>query len=204
MIAVVDYGLGNLSSVRKTFEALDKEVEITTEAEILRRSELIVLPGMGAFGKGMQRLMELGLNQTLKELVMTEKKPLLGICLGMQLLADKGFEFGKHKGLGFIGGEVRRLEIDNLRIPHMGWNDIVPKDSLFDGINATDPSFYFAHSYHFIPSEGSSIAATADYGREFVCALRKEHIFATQFHPEKSQTNGLILLRNLLKCLKKD
>jgi imidazole glycerol-phosphate synthase subunit HisH len=203
MISIVDYRVGNLSSVLRAFEALDEEAVITSDPEAIRRSELIVLPGMGAFGNGMRNLLELGLADLIRILVIAEKRPLLGICLGMQLLGDRSYEFGEHKGLGIISGEVQRLEAGQHRLPHMGWNEVMARDPMFEGIRLSDSSFYFAHSYHLIPSDSSAIAATTIYGNEFVSAVRKDNVFAVQFHPEKSQANGLILLGNIIRCSRK-
>jgi len=200
MIVIIDYNIGNLSSIQKAFKAAGSSTVITSEKAEIESADAIVLPGMGSFGHGMQNLEELGLIPILKKAVLENKKPLLGICLGMQLLATRGFEFGEHKGLDFIKGEVRQIEAD-LRLPHMGWNDIKPRSAMFDGLNENDPSFYFAHSFHFIPEDDKDIAATTNYGIDMVSALDKDNIFATQFHPEKSQNNGIKVLKNFIaKC----
>lgn len=203
MIAVVDYGSGNLHSVAKAFEAIGAEVRIASVPADLERAERIVLPGVGSFAEGMGSLRASGLVAALTEQVLERRKPFLGVCLGMQMLADEGSEDGVHAGLGWIHGRVVPLKPSDpsLKIPHMGWNEVAPAAAakeLFAGLPGK-ASFYFAHSYRFDCAENVAVAATVEYGDPLVAAVLKGNIFATQFHPEKSQHLGLLLLRNFLK-----
>lgn len=201
MIVVVDYGMGNLHSVAKAFEAIGGSVVISGKPEDLRRAERIVLPGVGAFADGIKNLGKAGLLEVLKDEA-AKGKPLLGICLGMQMLAEEGSENGAHQGLGLIEGRVVALKPADaqLKIPHMGWNNIAPgagSVSFFKGMSAS-PTFYFAHTYYMECAKPETVAATCDYGGVFTAAIQKGNIFATQFHPEKSQQNGLRLLRHFV------
>lgn len=197
MIAILDYGMGNRASVQKALRFLGHDSVITADpAEIASASNLI-LPGVGAFGDGMKAIRERGLDHVMREET-AKGKPLLGICLGMQLLASKGEEGGAHEGLGFIPGTVKRISAGDLRVPHVGWNDVVPKNGggLFKG---TEPNvFYFVHSFALVPDDESDVIATCDYGSPFVAAVRKGNVMGVQFHPEKSQASGLRLLKNFL------
>jgi imidazole glycerol-phosphate synthase subunit HisH len=201
MIIVVDYDICNLKSVAHALELFGEKVLISNKKEDLKDSEKIVLPGVGAFSEGMGNLKRLGLIEPLTDEVMKERKPFLGICLGMQLLATSGFEGGMTQGLNWIPGEVRKLNpVDrNTRVPHMGWDEITVKQDnpFFPGLKR-GKDFYFAHSFHFTPSSNECVVATCDYAGGFVAAVQKDNIFATQFHPEKSQENGLKLLENFL------
>jgi imidazole glycerol-phosphate synthase subunit HisH len=200
MIAVVDYGMGNLHSVRSALEAAGVNVTVTSRPEDLREAERIVLPGVGAFGECVSNLHASGLVGALTEEVLEKRKPLLGICVGLQVLATAGEENGLAPGLGWLPGVVRRLDVRdrNLKVPHTGWNDVVPvvDTPLLGGFRY--PAFYFTHSYHFVPDDPSLVAATADHGGRVTAAVLARNIFATQFHPEKSQRNGLRLLENFL------
>ncbi|MCS6800884.1 MAG: imidazole glycerol phosphate synthase subunit HisH [Chloroflexota bacterium] len=200
MIAIVDYGMGNLHSVRHAFELVGAEVRVTRDPEELYAAERIVLPGVGAFGECVKNLEASGLRAVLAELVLERGTPFLGICLGMQVLATLGEEFGRHEGLGWVPGVVRRFAGEGLRIPHVGWNEIAPQieSPLFRGLGHA-PCFYFVHSYHFVPDDPRVVAATCDYGGPFPAAILSRNIFATQFHPEKSQAVGLRLLENFLE-----
>ncbi|MBU0766664.1 imidazole glycerol phosphate synthase subunit HisH [Patescibacteria group bacterium] len=203
MIAIVDYGMGNLQSVANAVEALGVDFEITNEAKKLQDADGIILPGVGAFGDGMKNLCKLKLVDLLREEIIEKKKPYLGICLGLQFLVDKGYEKGEHEGFGWIKGEVKLMEPDDpkIKVPHMGWNNIeIKKDSeIFKGLKE-DPVFYFIHSFSFVldPEEVDIITSTASHGLEIVASLQKGNIFATQFHPEKSQTAGLLVLKNFI------
>jgi len=200
-VAVVDYGMGNLHSVRNAIEMSGGDAVLASEPEALRDAERIVLPGVGAFGECVRNLRASGLLESLEEEVLKKGKPLLGICLGMQVLASTGEEMGEHEGLGWIPGRVVRLrgEAKGLRVPHVGWNEVrVTGDHpVLKGIrkNAT---FYFVHSYAFEPASAEHTAAMCDYGGEFTCAVAKGNIVATQFHPEKSQQNGLAVVEAFL------
>jgi len=201
MIAVVDYGMGNLHSVRHALERVGAEASITSDPEVLRAADRIVLPGVGAFGECAKRLFDSGLVAVLEEEVRRKGKPMLGICVGMQLLAETGSELGIHQGLGWIGGSVDRLEPRDsaLKIPHVGWNEVAWKREtpMSKGLTR-NPHFYFVHSYRLRLSDPSLTAAECGYGETFPAAIQSGNIFATQFHPEKSQDAGLRLLENFL------
>jgi imidazole glycerol-phosphate synthase subunit HisH len=200
-VAVVDYGVGNLHSVRHALELVGGDVVVTTRPDDLRDAERIVLPGVGAFGECARRLRDSGFVEPLAHEVRGRGKPLLGICVGMQLLAREGHEMGVHAGLDWVGGVVRRLDVDDagLKVPHVGWNDVEPEtDSpLFKGFRR-DSTFYFTHSYHLVLDDTSALAASCDYGVRFTAAVLAGNVVATQFHPEKSQETGLKLLENFL------
>jgi imidazole glycerol-phosphate synthase subunit HisH len=199
MIAIIDYGMGNLLSVKSSFEYLGEEAVVINDPAELNTAERIVLPGVGAFPDAMDNLKKGGWINPLTLQVLERKKPFLGICLGMQLLADLGNEVRKTKGLGWIPGEVVNfsLQDSNLKIPHVGWNNVQLKknNNMLNGIKSGS-DFYFVHSYHLKCSNEDHIAAVADYGGEFTAAIQKENIFATQFHPEKSQDFGLKIIEN--------
>lgn len=201
MIAVIDYGMGNLKSVSKALEAAGAQVCVSADPNVLRQAERIVLPGVGAFSEGMRHLEEAGFIQELAEQVRKKKKPFLGICLGMQLLAQRSHELGVHRGLGWIDGEVVLLETGDkrLKVPHVGWNEVSfdKNNPLFSGVKQS-ASFYFVHSYHFDCRDRQAVIGTCGYGIRFTAAIQKENIFATQFHPEKSQEAGLRLLSNFI------
>ncbi|MFC1723147.1 imidazole glycerol phosphate synthase subunit HisH [Nanoarchaeota archaeon] len=203
MIVIVDYGMGNLHSVAKALERVyDGEILISGKTEDVRKADKIILPGVGAFGVGMANLKKKGLVPVLVEEVIVKKKPFLGICLGMQLIATDSEEKGFAKGFGWVDAHVRRFKVDaelDLKIPHVGWNTIQINDAceLLKGYLG-DRCFYFVHSYHVECSSEKHIAARCNYGFDFVAAIHKDNIFATQFHPEKSQKNGLRLLKNFV------
>lgn len=201
MLTIVDYGMGNLASVANAFAAVGAASLVTSRPSDLASATRVVLPGVGAFGEAMRRLREGGLIEPLREAVLTRRTPFLGICLGMQLLAERSEEHGKHEGLGWIGGAVTRLEPgdDQLRIPHVGWNVVhaARPSVLFDGLPA-EPTFYFVHSYHLLTTDPAATVGVCQYGGDVTAAVARDHIFGTQFHPEKSQRRGLALLRNFL------
>lgn len=193
MIAIIDYGMGNLRSVQKAFEYLGFDARITDNKNDLKVASRIVLPGVGAFADAAACLDQSGMQQTMLDEI-KKGKPFLGICLGMQLLFDASYENGEHKGLGLISGEVVPFKVQGLKVPHMGWNSLIARDSaLFDG----DPGkfVYFVHSYHAAGVPDSCIIAEADYGYRFTAAVQKDNIFGLQFHPEKSGDTGLDMLR---------
>lgn len=200
MITIVDYGMGNVGSVKNALDFLGVPSILSREASDLQKASHIILPGVGAFPDGMANLKKFGLLPILKAEVLEKKKPLLGICLGLQLLAEQGEEGGLHDGLGFVEGVVRRFRVDTkkFRIPHVGWNDCLPREDalLFKGISS--PIFYFVHSFFLEPKDRSVVAATCTYGEEFTAAIQKENIFGTQFHPEKSQKSGVAFLKNFI------
>ena len=200
MIAVIDYKMGNIRSVSNALESVtDQKIKIVDNPKNLSDAQKIVLPGVGAFGEGIKNIKKLRLFDALLNEILIKKKPFLGICLGMQMLAKKSFEYGENEGLGIIDAKVEKFKLDTskYKIPHVGWNNIkVKKDHmLFNGIK-NDNNFYFTHSFYMMCENNNDIIATSHYGHEFVCAIKRENIFATQFHPEKSQSNGLKILKN--------
>ncbi|HUT76367.1 MAG TPA: imidazole glycerol phosphate synthase subunit HisH [Polyangia bacterium] len=199
MIGVLDYGMGNVRSVLNALAFLGATGKLVADAASAGEAERLILPGVGAFGAGMRRLDERGLAEALPGLV-ADGRPLLGVCLGMQLLADGSSEHGEHAGLGLIPGRVDRLEVAPLRIPHVGWNQIAirRRSKLLEGL-PEDPTFYFVHSYEFCPAEQQTITATTDYGRDVTAVVEDGAVLGAQFHPEKSQADGLQLLRNFLE-----
>lgn len=201
MIAIVNYGLGNLRSVAGALDRLGHEAYITNDEDELSRAEKLILPGVGAFGDGIKNLRALGLDNILNRLVFEDCKPILGICLGFQLMARESCEFGNHKGLGWIDAVVKKIDNNGgLRLPHVGWNDLFQqkKSKLFENI-PKDALFYYVHSYHVRCSDQSMIIGECDYGIRFTAAIEKNNIFGSQFHPEKSQQWGLELLRNFVR-----
>jgi glutamine amidotransferase len=199
VIAVIDYGMGNLRSVLNALDSLGAESQLVPSAAQLDGADKLVLPGVGAFGDGMRHLHERGFAAELPERV-AEGQPLLGICLGMQLLATRGYEHGEHDGLGLIPGEVRYIETDEaLRIPHVGWNELtIERESPLLGGLDESPMFYFVHSYELVPDDPSVVTGTTDYGRPVNATVERDNVYGVQFHPEKSQRSGLALLRNFL------
>lgn len=199
-IGIINYGMGNLSSVLNAFSVLGAAPLIMETPAQLRDVERIVLPGVGAFGDGMANLRSGGWVSELEAAVLAEKKPFLGLCLGMQLLATQGTEHGEWTGLGWIPGAVRRLvpTDTSIRVPHMGWNDleVTKANGLYRGM--TDAVCYFVHSYAFTPENPDVVSAFCTHGERFAASLEWRNIFATQYHPEKSQRSGLAVLRNFL------
>ena len=208
-IAVIDYGSGNLKSAAKALEAAAKNISasfkvvVTSDPKTIKQSDKIVLPGQGSFRDCYLGIKEIsGLNETLNEFVLEKKKPILGICVGMQLFAKIGYESQETKGFGWIDAEVRKINNMNkkLKLPHMGWNEIELKKDCFLFSNVKDKShFYFIHSYEFMTKQKDCVVATTNYGNSIIVSVKKENIVGTQFHPEKSQKNGLIILENFLK-----
>lgn len=194
MITIVDYGMGNLRSVQKAFEKIGYAAQITDNPQTVNQAKALVLPGVGAFGDCMSALQKHHLIDPLLE-VIASGRPFLGICLGLQLLFDESYEFGKHKGLGIIRGIVERFP-QGMKVPHMGWNSLnIKKTTALLPDNSAQPYFYFVHSYYVVPEDRQVIAATTNYGQEFVSMICKDNIYAVQFHPEKSQSLGLNLLK---------
>lgn len=202
MIAIVDYGMGNIRSVSKAIEAVGGEALITQNPEEIKKAKAIVLPGVGAFRDCIGNLTEFGLIETVKEEILTGK-PYLGICLGMQILFTESEEFGICKGLNLIKGRVIRFNLpQEYKIPHMGWNTVTFKKKSKILSDVPDSSyFYFVHSYYVVPEESKVIGGVTDYGIEFTSIIIHENIFATQFHPEKSQKMGLKLLSNFIQLI---
>lgn len=201
-VVVIDYGMGNLGSVCNALAAAGASPEVARTPEALERADGVILPGVGAFGAGMDNLRERGFIPALRQAVLERGTPFLGICLGMQLLADFGSEHGEHAGLGFISGRVERLAVpegDEFRLPHIGWNDLQIRHH--DGLYVDLPdgeNFYFVHSYVFQASDPAVVSATCRHGVEFAASLETENLSAVQFHPEKSHRAGLRLLGNWL------
>jgi len=196
MIAIIDYGMGNLRSVQKAFEYLGFEAEITKDKVKVEDADRVVLPGVGAFSDAMDNLHRMGMLEIIYGSV-DSGKPFLGICLGMQLLFDKSFEGGIHQGLGLIPGEVKRIPArKGLKVPHMGWNHLECRESPILDSLGPNPSVYFVHSYYVEPVARECIIGTTDYSMEITAAVQKDNIFGLQFHPEKSGDTGLLILKN--------
>ena len=195
----MDYGSGNVRSVFNIFRTLTDDVVISNKFEDIQKSTHLVLPGVGAFGASMDKIHKSIPLEVIEEEVFVKHKPFLGICVGMQVLANKGYEFGEHKGLGWIKGKVRKLESRELPLPHIGWNDIkILKSSLIlDGFGQQN-DFYFVHSFVFDAEDKESIVGTTNYGEDFVSVINKGNVYGVQFHPEKSQKSGKLLLSNFL------
>ncbi len=198
MVSIIDYDMGNLRSVQKGFQKVDVEAQIIRHPEEVLAADHLVLPGVGAFRDAIAALKTRNLIEPIREFVKTGK-PLLGICLGMQLFFEKSYEDGEYEGLGLIKGEVIKFQLSDksLKIPHMGWNSLTFSKPcrLFDQLPA-DPYVYFVHSFHCCPADRDVVAARTDYGGEFVSVISSDNLFAAQFHPEKSQTIGLQMLKN--------
>lgn len=198
-IVIIDYGMGNLRSVQKAFEHVGTPCIISNDPLIIQNASKIVLPGVGAFKDAMNNLHSLGLIDLLNEEILEKKKLFLGICLGMQLIATKSYEFGETKGLGWVDAEIIRFPNRELKIPHVGWNSVklTNPSPLFDHI-PDNSDFYFVHSYYFNADRKYATGIT-DYGCEFIASVQKENIFGLQFHPEKSQKHGLKIIENFSK-----
>ena len=194
MIAIIDYGMGNLRSVQKAFEFLGFEAVITDDVNVIEKADKVVLPGVGAFCDAIKTIREKGIDKVLKTVV-ENKTPLLGICLGMQMMFDKSYENGEYEGLGLIPGEVVRLP-ETEKIPQIGWNNlnIKMRSPLFEDLG-DEPYVYFVHSY-YLETKAPVVSATCIYGKEIAVAAQKDNIFALQFHPEKSGDTGLKILEN--------
>jgi len=198
MVSIIEYGMGNVASVEKALAFLKIPCITTADHELIEKSDAIILPGVGSFEQGMKNLSERNLITFLTDQVIGKKKKFLGICLGMQLIVTDGEEPVDNPGLGWVKGRVTRIRVQNLRVPHMGWNNISVTDKGTYFKDAAHKDFYFIHSYHFIPDDKNVIAATVNYGTDLVAAVQQDNIFATQFHPEKSQEAGLALLKSFL------
>lgn len=201
MIALIDYGAGNLRSVFKALESVGAKVQITDKPEEIVAADAVILPGVGNFGDGMNNIRERGLEQPIKDAI-ASGKPFLGICLGMQLLLEESEEAPGVKGLGIFEGTVKHFPEGIEKVPHMGWNDITinTKHRCFDGIENGD-YYYFVHSYYVDPVDPAVTLATADYIQNFTAVIGNDTVFATQYHPEKSQDKGLKILRNFVELV---
>ena len=204
-VTIVDYNSGNISSVINSFKEVAKNkvnIKVTSDLNKIKSSDKVVLPGQGSFKSCIDALNSIsGLVDTLNEFATNNKKPLLGICVGLQMFADVGYEEIETKGLGWISGKVSRIDNQNgeYKLPHIGWNQIkiVKQSKIFQDIE-NDSHMYFVHSYEFIPEDKNVISATTDYSSSIVCSVEKENIFGTQFHPEKSDKMGLQIIRNFI------
>ncbi len=204
-ITIVDYGSGNISSVINSFKEVCKnkcKINVSSDLKIISSSDKIVLPGQGSFKSCIEALNNIkDLTEILKQFVFDKKKPLLGICVGMQMFADVGFEETETKGLGWISGKVSKINNQNgkFKLPHIGWNEIIitKESNIFKNIE-NKSHMYFVHSYEFIPKEKNVISSTTDYSTNIVCSVEKENIFGTQFHPEKSDKIGLKIIDNFI------
>ena len=204
-VTIVDYNSGNISSVINSFKevAIDKaNIEVTADLNKIKSSDKVVLPGQGSFKSCVDALNKInGLTEALHEFAIDNKKPLLGICIGLQMFADIGYEETETKGLGWISGKVSKIDNQNgkFKLPHIGWNqiNIVKESKIFQNIE-NNSHMYFVHSYEFIPEDKNVISATTDYSSNIVCAVEKENIFGTQFHPEKSDKTGLKIINNFI------
>ena len=204
-VTIVDYNSGNISSVINSFKEVAKEniqIEVTSNLDKIKSSDKIVLPGQGSFKSCVDSLNGIdGLVDTLNEITIINKKPLLGICVGFQMFADIGFEEIETQGLGWISGKVSKIDNQNgkFKLPHIGWNELnIVKDSTIFKDIKNKSHMYFVHSYEFIPKDKNVISATTDYSSNIVCSVEKENIFGTQFHPEKSDKEGLKIIDNFL------
>ena len=204
-VTIVDYNSGNISSVINSFKEVAKDkvnLEVTSDINKIKSSDKIVLPGQGSFKSCVDGLNNInGLVDTLNEFAINNKKPLLGICVGLQMFADIGYEEIETKGLGWISGKVSKIDNKNgkYKLPHIGWNqiNIVKESNIFKDIE-NNSHMYFVHSYEFVPEDKSVISATTDYSSNIVCSVEKENIFGTQFHPEKSDRDGLKIIDNFI------
>jgi len=204
-VTIVDYNSGNISSVINSFKevAQDKvNIKVTSDLNQIKSGDKVVLPGQGSFKSCVDALNKIkGLTDTLNEFVITNKKPLLGICVGLQMFADIGYEETETKGLGWISGKVSKIDNQNgkFKLPHIGWNqiNILKESKIFRNIE-NNSHMYFVHSYEFIPNDKNVISATTDYSSKIVCSVEKENIFGTQFHPEKSDKMGLKIISNFI------
>lgn len=205
LIAVIDYGMGNLRSVSKALELAGAKAVVTSKNSIIRSADAVVFPGVGAFGPAMKSIRKSGLDKSILE-VIAKGKPFLGLCLGFQLLFDTSIEDGNHKGLGIIPGKVIKFKT-TLKVPHMGWNTIKyrgkdAKATMFKGI-PENSYFYFVHSYYAATNRGQNVSGITSYGIDFCSAVIKGKVWGCQFHPEKSSANGIKLLKNFIKMANK-
>ncbi|HYD79824.1 MAG TPA: imidazole glycerol phosphate synthase subunit HisH [Paucimonas sp.] len=198
-VCILDYGSGNVKSVFNLISSIAGDVAVSNEPASIANATHVVLPGVGAFGAAMRKIRDTLPMEAVERAVLTEKKPFLGICVGMQVMAARGKEFGEHAGLGWIAGDVAELDTKGLPLPHVGWNNVscTQASPLFAGLG-DNPDFYFVHSYVFHPGHERHAIATTHYGVDFCSAIQHENLFGVQFHPEKSQRAGIQLIKNFL------
>jgi imidazole glycerol-phosphate synthase subunit HisH len=204
-VTIIDYNSGNISSVINSFKKIAQnktKIEVTSDVRKIRSSDKIVLPGQGSFKSCVEALKNInGLAEALNEFAISDKKPLLGICVGLQMFADVGYEESETKGLGWISGKVSKIDNQNgkYKLPHIGWNqiNIIKESKIFREIE-NNSHMYFVHSYEFVPEDKNVISATTDYSSNIVCSVEKENIYGTQFHPEKSNKVGLKIIDNFM------
>jgi|688.fasta_scaffold746003_1 glutamine amidotransferase len=201
-IVIVDYGMGNIRSLSNALKFLKYNPIVTNNIKLIQNSDILFLPGVGSFAQAMKNIRDNNLEEAIIHAVKERKIPFMGICLGMQLLANNGFEDGLTKGLGLVDGEIIELSDKTCRVPHVGFNEVVHGNSnqIFNGINES-ADFYFTHSYHFKVNDNSNILCRTNYGNNFISGVIKDNIFGFQFHPEKSQYNGLKLLNNFCSII---
>ncbi len=200
-ICILDYGSGNVTSVFNMLKFIEFEPEISNEKKKIKDASHIILPGVGSYKSGMEKIKKTLPIDFLENEILKKGKPFLGICLGMQVLSTIGYEFGEYDGLNWIEGEVKKLDVKKSVLPHVGWNEVTAKSNnniLFKNIKI-DENFYFVHSYYFNIFKKENVLATSTYETEFTSAVRRDNIFGVQFHPEKSQKSGMKLLKNFLK-----
>jgi glutamine amidotransferase len=204
VIGIVDYGLGNIQAFANIYKRNNLEAKVVSTADALRESDRLILPGVGSFDWAMSRLNASGLRETLDEVVVAEGRPILGVCVGMQMMGDSSDE-GDANGLGWIGGHVKKFAHEDFdqatHLPHMGWNDVAPREGepLFDQLES-EARFYFLHSYYFRPENVEHSIATTDYAGEYASSIRSRNVYGVQFHPEKSHQWGIRLLMNFAKA----
>ncbi|WP_424984242.1 imidazole glycerol phosphate synthase subunit HisH [Maritalea sp. S77] len=202
MIVIVDYGMGNIRSLYNALDFCFADVNVTSNTEEIAAADRIILPGVGAFGDAIRAIRNLGLEEVLTHQALVVKKPILGICLGMQLFAKDSQEYGAEKGLGWIDSQVEYMKPSaQVKVPQVGWNQlkIVGSDWLFRGLPSIQNDVYFVHSLHMVCNDKTDLAATTYHGEEITAAIARDNLVATQFHPEKSQDNGIQILRNWLE-----
>ncbi len=200
LVGIINYGIGNLTSVQSALQQMKAESFLIETVDGFDRASHVILPGVGAFAQGMENLHQRGFVSAIHERVVKKEKPLLGICLGMQLLGSIGYEFGETSGLGVIPGKVLKMEVGGLRLPHVGWNDLsITRPNSVITQEFQNQAVYFVHSYHLVTEHPEDTCATSDYGTAFTACVARGKTFGAQFHPEKSQTFGLKLLQNFMR-----
>jgi len=201
-IAIIDYGMGNVRSLMNALEYVGEDAVITDDVGLMAEADRLVLPGVGAFGDAMAAIRARGLREPLTRFALEARKPILGVCLGMQLFARSSSEHGLHEGLGWLDAEIEPLEVaPPAKVPHVGWNelDFAPDDWLFKGVPRGQTDYYFVHSFQMVCADEGDRIATCDHGGTVTAAVRRGNLVATQFHPEKSQDNGIQLLQNWME-----